>query len=67
LAREVTTAHAPLRRRHIQQLINRPYKFGFKTLIESETFPKGLDEDVVSAKDLLDRVGKLRVDKREWL
>eukprot|EP00967_Tisochrysis_lutea_P003589 scaffold4242_cov20-Tisochrysis_lutea.AAC.5 len=34
--------------RHIQQLINRPYKFGFKTLIESETFPKGLDEDVVS-------------------
>ena len=36
-------------RRHIQQLINRPYKFGFKTLIESETFPKGLDEDVVSA------------------
>ncbi|KAF5836102.1 iron-sulfur cluster assembly protein [Dunaliella salina] len=36
-------------KRHIQQLINRPYKFGFKTLIDSETFPKGLDEDVVRA------------------
>eukprot|EP00884_Botryococcus_braunii_P002526 jgi/Botrbrau1/12274/Bobra.0323s0014.1 len=33
----------------IQQLLNRPYTAGFRTMIESETFPKGLDEDVVRA------------------
>jgi hypothetical protein len=27
----------------------RPYKAGWKTIIESDTFPKGLDEDVVRA------------------
>ena len=27
----------------------RPYAPGFTTLIESDTFPKGLDEDVVRA------------------
>ncbi|KAK9808520.1 hypothetical protein WJX73_004106 [Symbiochloris irregularis] len=34
---------------HIQQLLNRPYLPGFRTIIESDTFPKGLDEDVVRA------------------
>ena len=29
--------------------ICRPYKAGWKTIIESDTFPKGLDEDVVRA------------------
>ena len=28
---------------------SRPYKAGWKTIIESETFPKGLSEDVVRA------------------
>jgi hypothetical protein len=36
-------------KRDIQQMLNRPYKYGFQTIIESETFPKGLDEDVVRA------------------
>jgi hypothetical protein len=36
-------------KKDIQKLLNRPYKYGFKTYIESETFPKGLDEDVVRA------------------
>ncbi|KAF8061314.1 ycf24 [Scenedesmus sp. PABB004] len=33
----------------ISAMLNRPYKYGFKTFIESETFPKGLSEDVVAA------------------
>jgi hypothetical protein len=36
-------------KRDIQQMLNRPYKYGFQTFIESDTFPKGLDEDVVRA------------------
>jgi hypothetical protein len=36
-------------KRDIQQMLNRPYKYGFQTFIDSETFPKGLDEDVVRA------------------
>jgi len=31
----------------VEQLANREYKFGFVTEIEQETFPPGLDEDVV--------------------
>jgi Fe-S cluster assembly protein SufB len=31
----------------IQDLANREYKYGFRTDIESETFPKGLNEDVI--------------------
>lgn len=34
---------------HLQKLLNKPYKWGFETLIESDTFPKGLSEDVVRA------------------
>lgn len=36
-------------KRDIQKLLSRPYKYGFQTLIESNTFPKGLSEDVVRA------------------
>eukprot|EP00197_Chlamydomonas_leiostraca_P003843 CAMPEP_0202865926 /NCGR_PEP_ID=MMETSP1391-20130828/6699_1 /ASSEMBLY_ACC=CAM_ASM_000867 /TAXON_ID=1034604 /ORGANISM="Chlamydomonas leiostraca, Strain SAG 11-49" /LENGTH=533 /DNA_ID=CAMNT_0049545817 /DNA_START=98 /DNA_END=1699 /DNA_ORIENTATION=+ len=36
-------------KRDIQKLLSRPYKYGFKTLIESDTFAKGLNEDVVRA------------------
>lgn len=36
-------------KRDIQKMLSRPYKYGFKTIIESETFPKGLNEDVVRA------------------
>lgn len=36
-------------KQRISQMLNRPYKHGFKTYIESETFPKGLDENVIRA------------------
>ncbi|KAK2080315.1 hypothetical protein QBZ16_000168 [Prototheca wickerhamii] len=36
-------------KRDLQRLLSRPYKYGFKTMIESDVFPKGLDEDVVRA------------------
>eukprot|EP01026_Neomeris_dumetosa_P051271 TRINITY_DN4508_c0_g1_i12.p1 TRINITY_DN4508_c0_g1~~TRINITY_DN4508_c0_g1_i12.p1 ORF type:complete len:528 (-),score=73.20 TRINITY_DN4508_c0_g1_i12:372-1955(-) len=36
-------------KKDLQQMLNKPYKYGFKTLIETDTFPKGLSEDVVRA------------------
>ena len=36
-------------KRDLQQMLNRPYKYGFQTMIESDTFPAGLNEDVVRA------------------
>lgn len=36
-------------KQQLSQMMNRPYKYGFKTFIESDTFPKGLNEDVVRA------------------
>ena len=36
-------------KRAIGEMLNRPYKYGFQTMIESDTFPKGLNEDVVRA------------------
>lgn len=36
-------------KKDIQKLLSKPYKYGFKTIIESEVFPKGLSEDVVRA------------------
>ncbi|MEW5313251.1 MAG: hypothetical protein WDW38_004835 [Sanguina aurantia] len=36
-------------KKDIQRMLARPYKYGFKTIIDSDTFPKGLDEDVVRA------------------
>jgi Fe-S cluster assembly protein SufB len=31
----------------ITQVLNQPYKYGFKTIIESETFPVGINETIV--------------------
>lgn len=36
-------------KRDLQKMLDRPYKYGFHSLIESDTFPPGLDEDVVRA------------------
>lgn len=33
----------------LQNVINSDYKLGFETLVESDTFPKGLNEDVIKA------------------
>ena len=33
----------------IEQLATREYKYGFETILESDTFPPGLNEDVVRA------------------
>jgi len=34
-------------RLEIKQVINQPYKYGFNTDIESEAFPKGINEDII--------------------
>ena len=31
----------------IKQVINQPYKYGFETNIEKETFPCGINEDII--------------------
>ena len=36
-------------KRDLQKMLDRPYKYGFQSIIESDTFPPGLDEDVVRA------------------
>ena len=33
----------------VKSLVNQPYKYGFVTDIESDTFPKGLNADIVRA------------------
>jgi hypothetical protein len=47
-------------KRDIQQMLNKPYKYGFKTIIESDVFPKGLSEDVV-------RAISAKKEEPEWL
>ena len=37
-------------KRDIQRLLSRPYRHGWQTIIESDTFPKGLSEDVTISK-----------------
>ena len=32
----------------IKELVEQPYKYGFKTLIETEDFPKGLNTDIIN-------------------
>ena len=32
----------------INQVINEPYKYGFKTNIEKEDFPIGLNEEIIN-------------------
>src|ERR687889_1146231 len=44
----------------IEQLANREYKYGFVTDVESETIPKGLNEDVV-------RLISEKKNEPEWL
>jgi len=44
----------------IKKLLNSDYKLGFETLVESDTFPKGLDENVIKA------ISKKK-DEPEWL
>src|SRR6188768_1609976 len=44
----------------IEQLANREYKYGFVTDVESETIPKGLNEDVV-------RLISQKKNEPEWL
>src|SRR5687767_1470753 len=44
----------------IEQLANREYKYGFYTDVESETIPKGLNEDVV-------RMISAKKQEPEWL
>jgi hypothetical protein len=36
-------------KKDIQKMLNKPYKYGFTTIIESDVFPKGISEDVVRA------------------
>ena len=33
----------------LENVINTEYQFGFETLVKSDTFPKGLSEDVIRA------------------
>jgi FeS assembly protein SufB len=47
-------------KRDIQKMLNKPYKYGFKTMIESDVFPKGLSEDVV-------RAISAKKEEPEWL
>jgi Fe-S cluster assembly protein SufB len=35
--------------KHIHDVINSEYKLGFETLVQSDTFPKGLNENVIKA------------------
>ena len=32
----------------LTELVDQPYKYGFKTNIETEDFPKGLNVDIIS-------------------
>lgn len=57
---EVATEEMSDEKRDIQQMLNKPYKYGFKTIIESDVFPKGLDEGVVRAISAVK-------DEPEWL
>jgi Fe-S cluster assembly protein SufB len=44
----------------IEQLATREYKYGFETILESDTFPPGLNEDVV-------RAISAKKDEPEWM
>ena len=32
----------------IKQVISQPYKYGFQTNVETESFPKGINEEIVT-------------------
>jgi Fe-S cluster assembly protein SufB len=44
----------------LEQLVNRPYEHGFRTEIEAETAPKGLNEDII-------RLISSKKNEPEWL
>jgi len=44
----------------IEQLATREYKYGFETILETDTFPPGLNEDVVRALSA-------KKEEPEWL
>lgn len=44
----------------VQNLVNQPYKYGFVTQIESETVPRGLNEDII-------RMISAKKDEPEWM
>ena len=46
--------------KQIKEILNRDYALGFETLVESDTFPKGLNEDVIKA------ISKKK-DEPQWL
>ncbi len=46
--------------KQIKEILSRDYKLGFETLVESDTFPKGLNEDVIKA------ISKKK-DEPQWL
>lgn len=47
-------------KRDLQKMLDKPYKYGFQTMIESETLPPGLNEDVV-------RAISAKKDEPEWM
>ena len=58
--------------KQIKDIINQEYKLGFETLVESDTFPKGLNEDVIKAisqkKDEPDWLLEFRLKAyKKWL
>ena len=46
--------------KQIKDILSRDYKLGFETLVESDTFPKGLNEDVIKAISI-------KKDEPQWL
>ena len=44
----------------IQEMLNKPYKWGFSTDIDTETIPAGLNEDVV-------RMISAKKEEPEWM
>lgn len=44
----------------VQNLVNQPYKYGFVTNIESDTLPRGLNEDIV-------RLISAKKEEPEWM
>ena len=56
----VTVDPVAAQKRDLQKMLDRPYKYGFQSIIESDTFPPGLNEDVV-------RAISVKKDEPEWM
>ena len=48
----------------VQELIQSGYEHGFVTMIESDTFPPGLDEDVIRALSAKKQEPECMLEKR---